>query len=262
MSDGALYRTKIHCYFLDQSRVVKPLPMERNYHIFYQMLNGLTPEERRQLGLEQQPSFAFLQTGLSSNDINPEEAARFAEWRAGLAVLGIPFMDVSRVLAAVLLLGNVRFEPRGGSEEAYDVEIDGGDALNAVAALLGVPSRALCEGLISRTHSVRGQPVKAMSDANLVSLTVPYIFLSSDQHMYFLGQCNATRNSLAKSLYCRTVATIVRRANSLKRPVGPLSGTMSSDSNESVHHEVSKYIIYNVYCHIYCNVHNTIVIIL
>lgn len=38
VSDGALYRTKIHCYFLDQSRVVKPLPMEKNYHIFYQLL--------------------------------------------------------------------------------------------------------------------------------------------------------------------------------------------------------------------------------
>jgi dachs protein len=43
------------------------------------------------------------------------------------------------------------------------------------------------------------------------------------------------RDSLAKALYCRTVATIVRRANSLKR-LG--SGTLSSDSNESVHNQV------------------------
>ena len=40
---------------------------------------------------------------------------------------------------------------------------------------------------------------------------------------------------MAKALYCRTVATIVKRANSLKRP--ELSGSMSS--NESVHHEVA-----------------------
>jgi len=45
---------------------------------------------------------------------------------------------------------------------------------------------------------------------------------------------NMTRDSLAKALYCRTVATIVRRANSLKR-LG--SGTLSSDSNESVHNQ-------------------------
>lgn len=49
-------------------------------------------------------------------------------------------------------------------------------------------------------------------------------------------QSNGTRDSLAKALYCRTVATIVRRANSLKR-LGSTLGTLSSDSNESVHHQ-------------------------
>lgn len=44
------------------------------------------------------------------------------------------------------------------------------------------------------------------------------------------------RDSLAKALYCRTVATIVRRANSLKR-LGSTLGTLSSDSNESVHNQ-------------------------
>ena len=50
-------------------------------------------------------------------------------------------------------------------------------------------------------------------------------------------QCNATRDALAKALYCRTVATIVRRANSFRKPVG----TMGSESTES-HMEVSAYL--------------------
>lgn len=50
VTDGALYRTKIHCYFLDQTRVVRSLPDEKNYHIFYQMLAGLTQEERGEAG--------------------------------------------------------------------------------------------------------------------------------------------------------------------------------------------------------------------
>lgn len=37
VSDGALYRTRLYCYSLDQSRVVRPLPTEKNYHIFYQV---------------------------------------------------------------------------------------------------------------------------------------------------------------------------------------------------------------------------------
>lgn len=46
VTDGALYRTKIHCYFLDQTRVIRPLSDEKNYHIFYQMLAGLSHDER------------------------------------------------------------------------------------------------------------------------------------------------------------------------------------------------------------------------
>lgn len=52
VTDGALYRTKIHCYFLEQTRVVRPPPTERNYHIFYQMLAGLAPDERATLHLD------------------------------------------------------------------------------------------------------------------------------------------------------------------------------------------------------------------
>lgn len=51
MTDGALYRTKIHCYFLDQTRVIRPLPDEKNYHIFYQMLAGLSHDERGNMQL-------------------------------------------------------------------------------------------------------------------------------------------------------------------------------------------------------------------
>lgn len=75
VSDGALYRTKIHSYYLDQSRVVKPLPMEKNYHIFYQLLSGLTEEEKRQhglLGLEV-VDFTYLNQGDIHTD--PEQDA-------------------------------------------------------------------------------------------------------------------------------------------------------------------------------------------
>lgn len=109
--------------------------------------------------------------------------------------------------------------------------------LNAVANLLGVPPAQLFRGLTIRTHNARGQLIKSKCDANM---------------------SNMTRDSLAKALYCRTVATIVRRANSLKRCVhdllkvvkflilivlfkhsrlGSTLGTLSSDSNESVHNQ-------------------------
>ncbi|XP_030768013.1 unconventional myosin-IXa isoform X2 [Sitophilus oryzae] len=212
VTDGALYRTKIHCYFLDQTRVIKPLPGEKNYHIFYQMLAGLSTEERAKLNLERhKPStLKYLQHGDIRQDV-AEDASRFQAWKTCLGVLGIPFLDVVRVLAAVLLLGNVQFIDGKGLE----VDVRGETELNAVAGLLGVSGAALFRGLTSRTHNARGQLVKSVCDANM---------------------SNMTRDCLAKALYCRTVATIVRRANSLKR-LGSTLGTLSSDSNESVHNQ-------------------------
>lgn len=110
VTDGALYRTKIHCYFLDQTRVIRPLPNEKNYHIFYQMLAGLNREERAKLNLEgfSPSNLRYLQGGDVKQDEH-EDATRFQAWKACLGILGIPFLDVVRVLAAVLLLGNVQF---------------------------------------------------------------------------------------------------------------------------------------------------------
>ncbi|XP_014228252.2 unconventional myosin-IXb [Trichogramma pretiosum] len=214
VTDGALYRTKIHCYFLDQTRVIRPLAKEKNYHIFYQMLAGLSTEERCRLNLEGYgvANLRYLQHGDQRQD-EAEDAARFQAWKSCLGVLGIPFLDVVRVLAAVLILGNVGFSD--GPGPGVEVTVVGEAELAAVAALLGITPAALLRGLTSRTHNARGQLVKSVCDANM---------------------SNMTRDSLAKALYCRTVATIVRRANSLKR-LGSTLGTLSSDSNESVHNQ-------------------------
>ncbi|KAH8410552.1 hypothetical protein KR009_001327, partial [Drosophila setifemur] len=211
VTDGALYRTKIHCYFLDQTRVIRPLPKEKNYHIFYQLLAGLNREERQKLHLDgySPANLRYLRGDIGQNE--QEDSVRFQAWKTCLGILGIPFLDVVRVLAAVLLLGNVQFIDGGGLE----VDVKGETELNSVASLLGVPPAALFRGLTTRTHNVRGQLVKSVCGD---------------------GDANMTRDCLAKALYCRTVATIVRRANSLKR-LGSTLGTLSSDSNESVHNQ-------------------------
>lgn len=218
VTENVLYRTKIHCYFLDQGRVVKPPPTEKSYHIFYQMMAGLHQEERIQLGLDgfTVRDLNYLNIGDIRQD-ETEDAKRFEDWRTSLAILGIPFMDVVRVLSAILLLGNVIFTP-GLGDDAFDVELMGKDELNSVAKLLGISSTLLWQGLTMRTHSVRGQPIQSMSDSHM---------------------CNATRDALAKALYCRTVATIVRRANSFRR--APMGGTLGSESTESTHLEVASH---------------------
>lgn len=74
------------------------------------MLAGLNRDERVKLNLEgYSPSnLKYLQAGDTRQD-EKEDSARFQAWKACLGILGIPFLDVVRVLAAVLLLGNVNF---------------------------------------------------------------------------------------------------------------------------------------------------------
>ena len=96
-------------------------------------------------------------------------------------VLGIPFLDVVRVLAAVLLLGNIQFtEPESESSKQNDgspilasepggVQPVQASQIQSVAQLLGVSDTALFQGLTCRTRNVRGQLVKTRCDANWVS---------------------------------------------------------------------------------------------
>lgn len=151
---------------------MKPPPTEKSYHIFYQMLAGLNNEERNHLGLSgyHLRDFKYLNVGDTRQDLEVD-AARFSDWRQSLSDLGIPFMDVVRVLSGILLLGNVQFVPprmdRG--DDSFDVEVNGKEELSVVARLLGISTTLLWQGITTRTHTVRGQPVKSMSDANLVT---------------------------------------------------------------------------------------------
>ena len=151
-----------------QGRVVKPPPTEKSYHIFYQMLAGLKNDERTQLGLEgySVKNLHYLNQGDTRVD-QVLDAQRFAQWRSSLAVLGIPLMDVLRVLSAILLLGNVEFY----NNDSFEVDLSNGrEEMETVARLLGVSKTLLWQGITTRTHTVRGQPVKSVSDANSVTL--------------------------------------------------------------------------------------------
>jgi dachs protein len=145
--------------------VVRTLPTEKNYHIFYQMMAGLTSEERKQLGLDRHTvmELRYLNRGDTRSD-ETQEIERFNTWKANLVVLGIPFMDVVKVMAAILLLGNVEFVEGNGLE----VDMIGKEELKSVSKLIGVTPALLLQGLTSKTHNVRGHLVKSSSDANMV----------------------------------------------------------------------------------------------
>lgn len=81
-------------------------------------------------------------------------------------------MDVARVLAAILLLGNIKFDDTDTEKSDFGE----GDAksfkkeIHAVASLLGVSSANLYKGFTIRTSCSKGQIIKSRRHTDSVSL--------------------------------------------------------------------------------------------
>ena len=80
-------------------------------------------------------------------------------------------MDVVRVLAAVLLLGNIEFEEISNDIQVLETQHSLKKEINAVANLLGVSSTALFKGFTIMTYSgPKGQVMKKYRGKHSVSV--------------------------------------------------------------------------------------------
>lgn len=57
---GIIIGAKVTEYLLEKSRIVTQAPDERNYHVFYELLAGLTEEEKLKYGLLSADKYFYL----------------------------------------------------------------------------------------------------------------------------------------------------------------------------------------------------------
>ena len=57
---GSIEGARIDQYLLEKSRIVTQMHNERNYHIFYCMLAGMSPELKQQLELKDATDYFYL----------------------------------------------------------------------------------------------------------------------------------------------------------------------------------------------------------
>ena len=135
-----------------------PTPGERNYHIFYQLL--AEPRLREQWRLPPALQCRYLR-GLAEGvptvaTVDASDARGFGAARHALSLFGVAAdaaEAVWRVVAAVVLLGNVGFiAPAGGDAAA----VADAPPLEAGSAALGCAADALRGALLVRHVSVAG----------------------------------------------------------------------------------------------------------
>ncbi|KAF6038480.1 ck [Bugula neritina] len=160
---GVIEGARIEQYLLEKSRIVNQAHNERNYHIFYCMLKGLTQDQMNQLHLKDATGYYYLTQGGEITCEGRDDRAEFSVIRAAMKVLMFTddeVWDILRILAALLHLGNVKYSSTEVSN-IESAEIQDKTEIQLVAKILGVDANKLYQGLTSKTIQTREESVTA-----------------------------------------------------------------------------------------------------
>ncbi|KAF1413750.1 Myosin-IIIb, partial [Spheniscus magellanicus] len=105
---------KLSEYLLEKSRVVQQDTGERNFHIFYYMFAGLSSEKREMYGLLDPSLYRYISGRFGTQDVAQRWKHKYQEVCNALDMVGFQEqeqVDMQAILAGVLSLGNVTFEP-------------------------------------------------------------------------------------------------------------------------------------------------------
>ncbi|XP_014645839.1 PREDICTED: unconventional myosin-VIIa [Ceratotherium simum simum] len=158
---GAIEGAKIEQYLLEKSRVCRQAPDERNYHVFYCMLEGMSEDQKKKLGLGQASDYNYLAMGNCIACEGREDSQEYANIRSAMKVLmftDTENWEISKLLAAILHLGNLQYEART-FENLDACEVLFSPSLATAASLLEVNPPDLMNCLTSRTLITRGETV-------------------------------------------------------------------------------------------------------
>lgn len=191
---GAPDGGKISNFLLEKSRVVSQNPGERNFHIYYQLLEGASGEQRENLGVTTPDYYFYLnQSGTYTvEDVNDKK--EFSDTMEAMSVVGLSVEDqdsVIQLVAAILHLGNISFR----EENNYAV-VESQDFLAFPSYLLGIPQDGLCSKLTSRIMDSKwGGKTESIS-----------VTLNTEQACF-------SRDALSKALYTRLFDFLVDCVN-------------------------------------------------
>lgn len=213
-------------YLLEKSRICVQGKEERNYHIFYRLCAGASQDIQEKLHLSSPDNFRYLNRGCTRYFANKETDKQILQNRkspeylkagslkdpllddhgdfirmcTAMKKIGLgdeEKLDLFRVVAGVLHLGNIDFEEAGSTSGGCNLKNKSTQSLEYCAELLGLDQDDLRVSLTTRVMLTTAGGTKG---------TVIKVPLKVEQ-------ANNARDALAKTVYSHLFDHVVNRVN-------------------------------------------------
>ncbi|KAF0296961.1 Myosin heavy chain, muscle [Amphibalanus amphitrite] len=189
---GKLAGADIETYLLEKARVISQQPLERSYHIFYQMMSGAIPSIKKDCLLSDDIyDYHFVSQGKTTIP-NVDDAEELVFTDTAFDVLNFSQQeknDIYKITAAVMHIGEMKFKQKGREEQA---EADGTAEGERVAKLIGVDGQMLYTNLLKPRIKVGNEFVTQGRN--------------KDQVNYSIG-------AMAKAMFDRLFKWLVKKVN-------------------------------------------------
>lgn len=195
---GAIYSV----FMLEKTRVTLDFVEHPNFHVFYYFYDAMEQEERlKDFSLDYGRSQTILRTSDRGSKSkfptprdNPEDNVRkFKELEQNLTMLDFSHEQVEtiyRILAAIIILGELRFKSSDNTPKFGDLENP--EYAIEVAKLLKLDEKKFLWALVNYCVIKEGRPEKRRQSS---------------------GEAREARDNLANTIYCRLVDYIVNIIN-------------------------------------------------